>query len=193
MEKAILNYQDKLIDRISNHYEIDERLSNKDCQKLLLIEFNKVRNICKEKKIKFVYGQGKRKIEEQKRYELLKEWLNRLKTYENHLSVLGERNSYSKTDKDATFMRLKDDHMKNGQLKPAYNIQCATNGNYIIEIEGFNNPSDSRTLIPFTNNILDKYNGKINKIVADSGYESEENYLYLKENGLKNLYQTIKS
>jgi len=193
MEKAILNYQDKLIDRISNHYEIDERLSNKDCQKLLLIEFNKVRNICKEKKIKFVYGQGKRKIEEQKRYELLKEWLNRLKTYENHLSVLGERNSYSKTDKDATFMRLKDDHMKNGQLKPAYNIQCATNGNYIIEIEGFNNPSDSRTLIPFTNNILDKYNGKINKIVADSGYESEENYLYLKENGLKDLYQTIKS
>ena len=48
--------------------------------------------------------------------------LPKLQEYEKHLDILGNRNSYSKTDKDATFMRMKDDHMKNGQLKPAYNI-----------------------------------------------------------------------
>ena len=94
---------------------------------------------------------------------------------------MDNRNSYSKTDKDATFMRLKDDHMKNGQLKPAYNIQCATNGDYVVDIEGFNNPADMRTLPLFMNTILKKYPNKIDRIVADSGYESEENYLYLKQ------------
>lgn len=117
----------------------------------------------------------------------MEEWLNKLNKYEEHLNILGERNSYSKTDNDATFMRLKDDHMKNGQLKPAYNIQCATNGGYIIDIEGFSNPADVRTLIPFTNNLLTKYRSKIKRIVADSGYESEENYLYLKENQLESF------
>ena len=62
---------------------------------------------------------------------------------------MGERNSYSKTDNDVTFMRMKEDHMRNGQLKPAYNIQCATNGGYVIGIESFPNPSDMTTLIPF--------------------------------------------
>ena len=80
-----------------------------------------------------------------------------------------QRNSYSKTDKDATFMRLKDDHMKNGQLKPAYNIQCATNGDYVVDIEGFSNPTDMRTQPPFIDKLLNKYPSKIERVVADSG------------------------
>lgn len=87
----------------------------------------------------------------------------------NTLQTMEQRNSYSKTDKDATFMRLKDDHMKNGQLKPAYNIQCATNGDYVVDIEGFSNPTDMRTQPPFIDKLLNKYPSKIERVVADSG------------------------
>ena len=180
-KKSILKYQEKLIEKILEYFNINENLSNGDCKKLVLIEFNNIRNICKSENISFVYGQGKRKTEEQRQYELLEEWIEKLSIYEKHLNLMGERNSYSKTDNDATFMRLKDDHMKNGQLKPAYNIQCATNGGYIVDIEGFSNPADMRTLPPFLDNVLGKYPDKINRLVADSGYESEENYLYLKD------------
>ena len=180
-KKSILKYQSNLVEKVIKYFDIQEELSNMDCKKLVLVEFNNVRNICKSKNIVFVYGKGKRKTEEQKRYEMLEEWLDKLIKYETHLEIMGERNSYSKTDHDATFMRLKDDHMKNGQLKPAYNIQCATNGGYIVGIEGFSNPADVRTLPPFMDKLLEKYDTKINRVVADSGYENEENYLYLKK------------
>ena len=180
-KKSILKYQENLVRKVKKYFEIDTELSNENCKKLILIEFNNVRNTCKSQNIIFVYGQGKRKTEEQRKYELLEEWLDKLEKYETHLQTMENRNSYSKTDKDATFMRLKDDHMKNGQLKPAYNIQCATNGNYVVDIEGFSNPADMRTLPHFIDKLLDKYPNKINRVVVDSGYESEENYLYLKQ------------
>ncbi|MBU5294286.1 IS1182 family transposase [Anaerosalibacter bizertensis] len=186
-KKSILKYQEKLIQKILKHFDIKEGMSSKDCKKLVLTEFNNLRNTCKSKNIIFVYGKGKRKSKEQRKYEMLKEWLDKLNTYEDHLNILGERNSYSKTDNDATFMRLKDDHMKNGQLKPAYNIQCATNGGYVVDIKGFSNPTDVRTLIPFMDDLLAKYGTRINRVVADSGYESEENYLYLKEKQIESF------
>lgn len=180
-KKSVLKYQKKLSDKIIEYFHIGKNLSSKDLKKVVLTHFNDIRNICKSQNIVFVYGQGKRKTEEQRKYELFEEWLDKLEKYESHLKIMGERNSYSKTDNDATFMRLKDDHMKNGQLKPAYNIQCATNGDYVVGIEGFSNPADMRTLPLFMNNILRKHDMKIDRVVADSGYESEENYLYLKE------------
>ena len=190
-KKSILKYQEKLIQKILEYFKINENLSSEDCKKLVLLEFNNIRNICKSKNIVFAYGKGKPKLEEQKKYEMLEEWLDKLNIYEKHLNILGERNSYSKTDHDATFMRLKDDHMKNGQLKPAYNIQCATNGGYIVGIEGFNNPTDVRTLTPFMDKLLKKYDTKINGVVADSGYESEENYLYLREKKIKSFIKPL--
>src|SRR5690606_22889412 len=63
--------------------------------------------------------------------QLQQEHLPRLEKYEQQLQTLGDRNSYSKTDSDASFMRLKDDHMQNGQLKPAYNAQISTENQYI--------------------------------------------------------------
>ena len=56
-----------------------------------------------------------------------KSWPEQLKKYESQGKILDGRNSYSKTDNDATFMRMKDDHMKNRQLKPGYNPQFSTN------------------------------------------------------------------
>ena len=65
---------------------------------------------------------GKNKRLENKVEKLQKEHLKKLKEYEEHERKLDGRSSYSKTDEDATFMRVKDDHMKNGQLKPGYGL-----------------------------------------------------------------------
>ncbi|WP_019125631.1 transposase [Peptoniphilus grossensis] len=94
------------------------------------------------------------------------------------------RNSYSKTDHDATFIRMKEDHMKNGQLKPTYNIQLASASGCIIGENISHHPSDMYTLKPFLGKLLENYEGKLEKIVADAGYESEENYVFLAENKL---------
>jgi hypothetical protein len=61
-----------------------------------------------------------------------KSWLEQLKKYESQGKILDGRNSYSKTDNDATFMRMKNDHMKNRQLKPGYNPQFSTNKQFIL-------------------------------------------------------------
>ncbi|TCI23942.1 IS5/IS1182 family transposase, partial [Exiguobacterium sp. SH5S4] len=72
----------------------------------------------------------------------------RKRRYEEHMATFGTRNSYSKTDRDATFMRMKEDHMKNGQLKPGYNVQIATEGQYTLAYDVYPNPTDMKTLIP---------------------------------------------
>ncbi len=81
----------------------------------------KLKKLQAEEGITFVQGIGKRKSLLQKKVEQLDEYINRLKKYNQYLHIAGERNSFSKTDHDATFMRMKEDAMKNGQLKPAYN------------------------------------------------------------------------
>lgn len=96
-----------------------------------------------------------------------------------------ERNSYSKTDHDATFMRMKENHMKNGQLKPAYNIQLASIGQFVVGVYGSHHPSDMHTLPLFLKKLSPKYKYELDKIVCDSGYESIENYTYLKEHNLR--------
>src|SRR5699024_5199433 len=100
----------------------------------------------------------------------------RKRKYQNDMNIFGERNSYSKTDHDATFMRMKDDYMKNGQLKAGYNVQLATAGQYALAYDVFPNPTDTRTFIPFLDNIEENFFKLPNYIVADAGYGSEQNY-----------------
>ena len=100
--------------------------------------------------ITFVHGKGKRKSEEQKTWEALDQLRCRWISYEEQLETMGEgRNSYSKTDPEATFMRMKDDHMRNGQLKPGYNVQLAVNSEYITGVDVFSDRTDYRTMVPF--------------------------------------------
>lgn len=106
----------------------------------------------------------------------------KLEEYEKKLETLDERNSYSKTDRDATFMRMKEDHMKNGQLKPAYNEQIGTENQFIVHYDFFSNPTDTLTLIPFMEGFKQNYEQLPEKACADSGYGSEENYQYLENN-----------
>jgi hypothetical protein len=92
------------------------------------------------------------------------------------MKIFGDRNSYSKTNHGATFMRMKDDYMKNGQLKPEYNVQLATEGQYALAYGVFPNPTDTRTFIPFLDKIERDFFELPNFIVADAGYGSEQNY-----------------
>lgn len=81
--------------------------------------------------------------------KLRKDYIPRAYKYEQSEKIFQGRNSYSKTDHDATFMLMKEDHMRNGQLKPGYNIQAATSNQYVIDYAIFPNPTDTRTLVPF--------------------------------------------
>ncbi|PHK48468.1 transposase, partial [Staphylococcus edaphicus] len=105
------------------------------------------------------------------------EYSERKNKYRYQQSILKDRNSYSKTDHDATFMRMKDDHMKNGQLKPGYNLQIATNHQFVLSYDVFQNPTDTRTLIPFLTLIKNTFGNLPEYIVADAGYGSEQNYM----------------
>lgn len=142
----------------------------------------KLKKIVKENGIVFVHGKGNKKTLIQKSVEELCSYIDRLKKYTKDLHIMGERNSYSKTDNDATFMRMKEDHMKNGQLKPAYNIQLGVDSEYIVWVSAGPQPADTTTLIPFLKSIEENTKLKYPKIIADAGYESEENYVFLENN-----------
>lgn len=131
--------------------------------------------------ITFVYGKGSRKTQWQRWFERCEEIVNKRHEYERHLEILGERNSYSKTDPDATFMRLKEDHMLNGQLKPAYNIQLAVHSEYILGVGVYANPTDVNTLIPFMKELGELHDKKFSYVVADAGYDSYENFDWLQK------------
>ena len=131
----------------------------------------------------FAIGKGKHKTQLQRDIELLESFLSKKNEYLSHLGKFNGRNSFSKTDVDATFMHMKEDHMRNGQLKPGYNVQIGVESEYIVGIGVFSDRSDVKTLIPFLNRIKNHTGRLFERIVADAGYESSENYLYLDEHG----------
>lgn len=121
-----------------------------------------------------------------KKFEKLeKDYLPRLKKYEKQLKLLGERKSYSKTDTDATFMRLKDDHMKNGQLKAAYNVQISTENQFISHYSLHQCSTDTTTVEKHLEGFKGQYKVQSKEVVADAGYGSEENYEWMKKEGIK--------
>jgi len=108
-----------------------------------------------------------------------KDYLPRIEKYEQQEEILKERSSYSKTDTDATFMRLKEDHMKNGQTKPSYNVQIGTENQFVTGFSIHQNPGDTSCMKAHLEQ-LQELNGRLpDSITADAGYGSEENYEYL--------------
>ena len=103
----------------------------------------------------------------------------KMREHEDKLQTLGERNSYSKTDTDATFMHMKEDAMNNGQTKPGYNVQIATENQFITNYGIFWRPADQGTLIPFLNSFEARYGRQSQEVCADSGYGSEQNYEHM--------------
>ncbi len=135
--------------------------------------------------IVFVDGKGKRKPEIQKLYEELEDCGRRLMEYKECFEIMGkDRNSYSKTDLEATFMRMKEAHMMNGQLKPGYNVQIAVENYFIVHGYVSSDRTDYNTLIPVLEKHKKAFGDILEEVTADSGYCSEKNLLYLKEKGI---------
>jgi transposase len=110
-----------------------------------------------------------------------KHWPENIKKYENYESLPGNRNSLSKTDPDATFMRMKEDHMRNGQLRPGYNLQISTNNQFILAYSLHHNPTDTTTLESHLEQFKNLYKKYPEIVTADAGYGSEENYKILED------------
>lgn len=128
--------------------------------------------------------QKKQQREKEKQIKELEKHRDKLGEYDERLEQIGERNSMSKTDPDATFMRMKEDAMNNGQTKPGYNLQISSENQFITDFALFPNPTDTLTLIPFFNSFLGRYEHLPQTAVADSGYGSEENYRFMAEAGI---------
>lgn len=127
----------------------------------------------------------KQQREKKKQIKELEKHRDKLGEYDGRLEQIGERNSMSKTDLDATFMRMKEDAMNNGQTKPGYNLQISAENQFITDFALFPNPTDTLTLIPFFNSFLDRYGHLPQTAVADSGYGSEENYRFMDDAGME--------
>lgn len=133
----------------------------------------------------FKKGKGKRKSPEQRHCEKLREYAAKLQNYIVQIDTCGEeRNSYSKTDHDATFMRMKKDYMGNDQLLPAYNIQIAVADEYIAAIDVQQYRSDMDCFVPLMEKFHELYGFYPQYPVADAGYGSYNNYLYCREHGM---------
>ena len=158
-----------------------------NCSPLEILKLQKnLSTIASGEGIEFVYGKGKRKPEIQQLYEELDHLGQRLMEYKECFEIMGkDRNSYSKTDLEATFMRMKEDHMLNGQLKPAYNVQIAVENYFIVHGYVSNDRTDYNTLIPVLEKHRKAFGNILEEVTADSGYCSEKNLLYLKENGIE--------
>jgi len=134
----------------------------------------------------FVYGKGHRKTPQQRYYQLLEGYIEKLKTYSTSIAICGEeRNSYSKSDKDATFMRVKKDYMGNDQLLPAYNLQAAVCDEYIAALDIKQYASDMDCFVPLMEKFNDIYGYYPKYPVADAGYGSYNNYIFCEEHGME--------
>lgn len=169
-----------LIGEINEQYQVFYEIHNKISLETIDEIIHFLENHKKLMGIEFVYGKGKRKKPIQRQMEKLNEFKARQQKYNESNEIFEGRNSYSKTDKDATFMHMKEDHMRNSQLKPGYNVQIGVEGEYIVGVGIFSDRSDQLTLKPFLENLKKKLPMKYENIIADAGYESEENYNYLK-------------
>lgn len=187
-KKAVTKHQARLLQKtallvgeIIDRYEMKPLWQKKVKKHHVNKVLKKLKLKAKEEEIEFVSGRGCRKDQLQKDIEDLEAALEKIREYEGKLHKCGKRNSYSKTDPDATFMHMKDDHMLNGQLKPAYNVQHAVNSGFIVAAGVFPNPTDVLTLKTFMEQMESSLRFKFDRIVADAGYESEENLVYLRE------------
>ena len=181
VEKNLAKLNEKaeaILPVIRERYGLRELSTLEECYEALLMQAQWVN-------LTFASGKGKHKTQLQRDIEALKAFLDKKNEYNSHLGKFGNRNSFSKTDTDATFMHMKDDYMRNGQLKPGYNIQIGVENEYIVGLGAFSNRSDVNTLIPFLNRIQSYTHRMFERVIADAGYESSENYLYLEENGIE--------
>lgn len=187
-EKLLKKIHDELpakLKEVGIRFHVPEKIAVRQLKKL----WKRIHARIKTDGIELVSGKGKRKTRLQRLSEWVDQCLAKLKQYTNDIHICGNRNSYSKTDHDATFMHMKEDYMRNGQLKPGYNVNVATCSDFIIGSYISSDRNDVHTLIPFMEQLQKNYAGRnIGSVVVDSGYESEENYCWFEAHPETELY-----
>ena len=193
-KKAVNKYQARLFEKIAvlqcaclQRYGFADKYEGKVSRDSLVDLISELASVAEEEGLEFTRGKGTRKSQLQRDLESGEKYLAKLDRYDEALRICGERNSYSKTDPDATFLHLKEDHMRNGQLKPGYNLQIGTNSGYAVWAKLFPYSTDTKTLIPFLKELEKKLGFRYDTVVADAGYESEENYTYLEKHGIRSM------
>jgi transposase len=188
--KAIKTNKEKMAKQLEQIWEDTQRIAAIENKDTSPIDFTTI----DQEKIKTVVCKIEAAIENKSIPKKLNQKLNYIKKnyektldkYDAQQAIMGEdRNSYSKTDEDATFMRMKEDHMKNGQLKPAYNVQASTNNQFVVNYTVHQNTTDTNTLIAHLEDYKESYNTTPTMATADAGYGSEENYEYLQQNNIE--------
>lgn len=192
--KTVEKNRAKLLDKIKVLLEqVDESIAQEKAEESTPLELtpSQLTEICAELRKSLdnaprpVSKEDKARRREQKhRLNELEKGRDKLREYDGRLERMGDRNSLSKTDPTATFMRMKEDAMNNGQTKPGYNLQISSENQFITDFALFPNPTDTLTLIPFINSFLGRYHRFPSVVVADSGYGSEENYRFMDEAGM---------
>lgn len=179
-KKAVLKHRERLYTKITKCFEelgIPSQPTYRSQD--LFPHFMALLECLRQEKIELVKGKGTRKTPLQRTYETLKGHYDKLGEYENHLAICGERNSYSKSDHDATFMHMKEDYyMRTGIFKAGYNLQLGVSDEYILLAKTFPNPTDTLTFIPFLEQYRKAYGKDPRYPVGDAGYGSYDNYLY---------------
>lgn len=199
-KKSVEKYQKKLVEKANNLYdklleeEIIPELARENENELSVLELTELLTAVEneiaeydEQIQKAETGAERKELRKCRKQpkeakKQLEDMISRKQKYQNDMEIFENRNSYSKTDHDATFMRMKDDYMGNGQLKAGYNIQLATEGQFALAYDIYPSPTDTRTLTPFLDKIEAEYFSLPKYIVADSGYGSESNYEDIIEN-----------
>lgn len=186
VKKVILENKDrKRLNLKKLPHKADLKIDNIGPQSILKIK-RILKRISELEKIEFTSSKGQKKHEIQKLYDDFSRYGSRLIKYKENFEIMGDdRNSYSKTDKDATFMRMKDDHMMNGQLKPGYNLQYGVENYFITDVWVSNDRTDYDTLIPLITKHDLMTGVSLKEIIADSGYCSEKNLNFCKLNNIE--------
>lgn len=195
--KAVVKQQAKLQEKVQALFETiaeSERQDEQEHSGQDLPELGEAAQITSEK-LAAAVEQLEAKLQEKPKDKplkqavrtLRKDLLPRLQKYEVQREILGDRNSFSKTDLDATFMRMKEDHMRNGQLKPGYNVQIGTENQFILGYSLHQRPTDTRCLKPHLEKVKAALGELPGTVIADAGYGGEENYAYLEEENIEAL------
>lgn len=187
--KSVTKNKKKMLERLEELWSYTQKVAKAEMKDTEVIDFEKVspevivetvRKIEEALKDKEIPKDIKKKLNTAK-----KEYPRRLAEYEAKERILDGRNSYSKTDHDATFMRMKDDKMNNKELKAAYNVQISTNNQFIVNYDIYQNPGDTLTLPSHLETYKDLYSFSPDTVIADAGYGSEQNYEYMETNGIE--------
>lgn len=193
--KSTVNYRAKLMEKINVLLgQIDDQIAQEKYQKDNMPAFTaaelqsvvtEVQTSLQEQAEPKTKEEKKLRKAKEKQIKQLKKHAEKLGEHEAKMAIMGKRNSFSKTDPDATFMHMKEDEMNNGQTKPGYNLQISTENQFITDFGLYPNPTDTQTLISFFKSFFNRYRHFPQTAVADSGYGSEENYRFMDETGIE--------